>query len=595
MTGRFSRTATAALCALLLAGCAGSPQAGTSTVPSANTAVQQEVVPQRGGDLFIAVPAGLESLDPLDASSEDLVNLYTLMYEAPFEYDDTGRLHNVLVESWDASEDGKTYSFTFRDDVYFSDGTPMTVNDVYESAVRAWHTQAEPEPTAEPTPEAADGEETPSQELSVAPASSYSTRFAEYGKGIKDIRVQDGVLVIETDERDNNVMRFMTFPVTKNGAGSLAPGTGPYVVSDPFTPGEQIELEVNTSWWGDGPYIERIVAVPVEAQRDKIQMQQTSLIDFLTTDALNAGNYALKGQTKVIDYMTDYLDCLVPNITVPGLSNPEVRRAISYAIDRREILSTVLLNHGVPSNLPIAPDSFVMDARFRSNQRDTDAALTLLGQAGYRTEELGNGRTLELSLIVPDSIGATYKKEAARAIRKQLADVFIDVTVEELSDAEYERRLISGDYDLAYCSYYLSTIPDLSFMLQVNGSGNFNGFSDTQVDLAIQDCAMALTEQEYVDAYARLQELLNVHMPVIGLYFRMHSIVCDEGIGGIGTVREETIFDDMPSWYTMYTTRMAEPQTSPSSSSAPDRRQTEPGTLDPQPDMASQSSSDGGD
>lgn len=575
-----------ALCALLAflccaAGCTSifSRSADESATP---TPPPQETVPQRGGDLFVAIPENVSSLDPFTVSSEDLVNFLTLIYEAPFKYDATGRLHPQLVDYWEVSEDGREFRFRIRDDVYFSDGTQLTARDVYDSAQRALEGTgegpAEPEQTPAPSPDdAGDAAAAPSPTRQPSYA-SYANRFRQYGEIIEDIRLDDDSIVIRTSEPGSAVLDFMTFPVAKSGgsaSSAASPGTGPYYAVSQPSAAEQIVLEVNTSWWGGDPYIQRIVGVPATGQRVKIDMQQTSLLDFVTTNALNAGNYDIAGKSMVIDYMTNYFDCLVPNLSVPGLQNADVRRAISEAIDRREILSTVLLNHGVPSDLPIAPDSYVMDARFRSNQRDIQAALALLGAAGYRTEENGSGRTLEISLIVPDALDSTYKKEAARAIRKQLEEVFIEVTVEELPQTEYQARLSSGDYDIAYCTYYLSSTPDLAFMLTQNGSGNYNGFSDTQVDQALEACAEALTEDRIIEEYAHLQELLNVHMPVIGLYFRMNSIVCDEGIGGITGVREETVFADIASWYTMYTTRSAGSAPTQTVSATSDR-QTEP-------------------
>lgn len=582
MIRRLARAGCFALAAMVFLGGCSSIFARTAEEMPSPTPAPQETVPQRGGDLFIAVPEVIESFDPLDASSEDLINFFSLIYETPFTYDATGRMHESLIESWDVSPDGRTFTFHVRDDVYFSDGTPLGARDVYESAQRALDTVNEVPEEPTPVPEETldpESSASPTPVPTRRPSATYAQRFSEYGRSITDIEQDGDTIIVRTDGSGDDVLRFMTFPVTRAGFSedALPIGTGPYKMTEPYEEGSRIALEINTSWWKDQPYIERIVAVPAEGDREKIEMQQTSLIDFLTTDALNAGNYAISGTSKVIDFMTNYFDCLVPNLTVPGLNMPEVRRAISDAIDRRELLSTVLLNHGVPSNLPIAPDSFVMDARFRTNQQNIQSALELLGQAGYRVEELGNGRTLSLSLIVPDALDSTYKKEAARAISKQLAEVYIEITVEELPEDEYEARLLSGDFDLAYCSYHLSTAPDLAFMLRQNGSGNYNGFSDMQVAEALDACETALTEQEMTDAYAHLQELLNVHMPVIGLYFRMHSIICDENIGGISGVREETVFEDIASWYTMFTTRTVQGGvTHAPTATAAIRRQTEP-------------------
>lgn len=568
-----------------------------SSKPSIATQSAMEEAPAHGGDLFIAIPDGVTMYDPLLATNEDLVNFYTLMYETPFAYDESGRLVNDLIDTWDVSSDGRTFTFRIRDDVYFSDGIQLTANDVYESARRALNAAEEAQearPTQEPTqdPEST-GSPLPTASVSVSTDGSYARRFADYGSGITSMDlVDDNTISITTQSPGNAALHFMTFPVTKAdfSENDLPVGTGPYSIIDVNENG-QIILEANPYWRGDEPYIDRIVANPVSGPREKIEMQQTSRLDFITTDALNAGNYSVSGNTTVVDYMTNYFDCLVPNLADADLADINVRRAISEALDRREVLSTVLINHGVPSTLPIEPDSFVVDARFRSNQRNISGALDRLRTSGYRYEENGEGKVLNLELIVADSLENSYRKEAARAIKKQLAEVYIEVEVVVLKAEEFVTRLQTGSYDLAYCSFYMSPFADLEFLFRHDGASNFNHFYDQQVEDALDACAQAITEQELIDAYTVLQELLNAQLPIIGLYFRMNSIICNASLGGLSHVREGTIFADIPSWYitsTMQSVATATASPTPQPATMPESWET----AEPSPGFAGQTSAD---
>lgn len=531
-----------------------------------------EMVPVRGGDLFIAIPEDISSFDPLKTSNEDLSNFYTLMYQSPFAYDENGRLVNELVESWDVSADGRVFTFKIREDVFFSDGKPLTGEDVYESARRAMSAASssadsgeggdeEPDPNASPTPRpTADPSE-----------SSIARQFAEHAEGIESLDLT-GDYTMELRMRDpgNEALRFMTFPVTQAdfSENDVPVGTGAYAVTSLEEDG-RMTLEPNPYWTGSQPYIERIVANPVTSPSEQIGMQQTSMLDFVTTDALNAGNYNIAGKSRVVDYMTDYFDCLMPNLSDPELASMDVRKAISDALDRRALLSTVLINHGVPTVLPISPDSFVADTRFRSSQRDIESALQRLQAAGYRYEPDGEGRVLSFELIVASSLDNSYRLEAARAIKKQLADVFIEVDVVSLDAEEYVRRLENGSYDMAYCSFYLSEFPELGFLFNHDGYANYSGFYDQQVEDAIIQCEEALTEEEMITAYASLQELLNAYLPIIGLYFRMHSVICDEGIGGMQGVRAGTIFSNIESWYVTSAPESLVPNSTPRPSPTP--------------------------
>lgn len=567
-----------------------------SSTPSVATQGAVQVAPAHGGDLFIAIPDGVTTYDPLLATNEDLVNFYTLMYETPFAYDETGRLVNDLIDTWDVSSDGRTFTFKIRDDVYFSDGIKLTANDLYESARRALNaaeTAQEEQPTQDPTrdPESSTSP-LPTATLSISTAGSYAQRFADYGSQITSMDlIDDTTISITMQTPGNAALHFMTFPVTKAdfSENDLPVGTGPYSIVDVNEDG-RITLEANPYWRGDDPYIDRIVANPVSGSHEKIDMQQTSMLDFVTTDALNAGNYSASGNTTVVDYMTNYFDCLVPNLADPDLADINVRRAISEALDRREVLSTVLINHGVPTTLPIEPDSFVVDARFRSNQRNISGALERLRTSGYRYEENGQGKVLHLELIVADSLENSYRKEAARAIKKQLAQVYIEIDVVVLDAQEFVSRLQTGSYDLAYCSFYMSPFPNLEFLFRHDGASNFNHFYDQQVEDALDACAKAITEQELIDAYTVLQELLNAQLPIIGLYFRMNSIICDANIGGLSGVREGTIFADIPAWYITSTIQSAATATATSATPQPATMPESWETTAPSPSFATQPS-----
>lgn len=550
------RFLAALLLAAVLLGCGACTSifnAEPGEIPSP-TPAPVEMIPQAGGDLFIAIPDDIRSFDPLTATSEDLINFLTLIYETPFTYDENGQLQNCLVDSWDVDEGHTVFTFRLRDDVFFTDGEPLTADDVVAGARRVLgRTTAVPAATEPPEEQEGEAEEeqTPYWQTTLA------NRYGAYNHDILSVEATGQQEVTVTlREAGNAALHFMTFPVTKADfqPRDIPVGTGPYQV-DSYEPGEQAVLSVNALWWRDPPYIDRIVANAVSGPTQKMERLATSILDFVTTDAVNSSNYNVTGQWRVIDYMTDYYDCLVPNLQHSALRQVGVRRAISAALDRRELLSTVLLNHGVPSLLPIAPDYYAVDARYRSGQSSPSEALELLTDAGYRTEnteETAEGAVLTLRLIVPYTIGSTYKREAARAIVKQLGRVGIGIEIAELSEEEYMEALNGGDFDLAYCSYYLSEVPDLAFMFDVSGAGNYGHVDDPVLTEALRACRQAITAEETIAACAALQERLSSLLPQIGLYFRMNSIICDEGIHGIQGARQNRVFCSVSEWYNSY-------------------------------------------
>ena len=557
---------------------------GTTASPSAQTGTSQ-IVKQQGGDLFIAMPMEIASFDPLSATSEDLINLLTLVYEQPFAYDANGRLQNELVESWTVDETKTIFTFTLRDDVTFSDGmTKLTADDVVYSANRVLAltggaAAAMPEnmggDVAEATPDAEGSgapEESPAaqeEDAAAGTGDAAKARYTQYNSYVTGIeRIDERTVRLTMNRPGNAGLHFMTFPVMSEVfAGQELPvGTGPYRVES-YTQGQEMALLRNDAWWQEAPYLDKIVAKAAKGTDDELQMEQNSLIDFITTDVLYAGKYKIDGKTQVIDYMTNYYDCIVPNLINEQLKDVNVRQAISYAVDRREILSTVLLNHGVPTNMPIAPDFFAYDSRYNVSDYDSKMAREFLAQSGYRTEKDGEGNALSFTLIVTDERKSAYKKEAAKAIKKQLAEVGIEITVEELPENEYLARLAGGNYDLAYCIYYMDIVPDLAFLFDMGGSGNYGHVESAEITAAVQACALAITEEELYAAYGALQKILTERVPQIGLYYRMNSIICNESVQGIQNIRQNMIFADIAQWYNGYFAQAVvtdDPQVQPS-------------------------------
>ncbi len=537
--------------------------------PTSQVSLKEEVVPEIGGDMFVSMPSGEVSFDPLTTTNEEMLNLLGLIYEKPFTYDSQGRLINSLVESYTVDESKTVFTFTLRNNVYFSDGiTMLTADDVLYSLEQVMEltddtlTQdVEASPDDEGSDEQDDtavdenneDENTPIEEQTVVEGPGFE-KYNEYVVSAE--KIDDLTIKLTTNKAGNVGLHLMTFPVLSESfaAQQLPVGTGPYSVGS-YSSETGIVFVRNEFWWQGTPYLDTIVAEPIQTMQEKLEMQDSGLIDLVITDALYAERYSTDGQTQIIDYTTNYYDCIVPNLINSDLKDVNVRQAISYAIDRREILSTVLLNHGIPTNIPIPSDYFAYDATSNTGDHDLTLAREFLYNAGYRTEEEGEGSVLDLTLIVQDDSENSYKREAAKAIQKQLEEVGIVITIESLEEEEYLAKLTTGNYDLAYCSYYMDIVPDLSFMFETDGTANYGYVQSEEINNAIDACSLAITEEEMQTSYAQLQNILIERMPQIGLYFRTNSILCDQSIQGITNSRQGAVFEDIEFWYNIHFAR----------------------------------------
>jgi ABC-type transport system substrate-binding protein len=579
------------------------------TAARESQAPQSTVQPVRGGEMFIAYPGDTESLDPLAARNEDLINLLSLVYETPLAVDASGKIGPNLVENWQVDDTDTAFTFSVRKGVTFHDGQPLTAADMYATildildldgtglkghVVNSIDTSAadnaEGNPADEPaaSPDAAGnaganigaptyiemwttvggdtaaggnetndggnetndgGNETNDGGTPADNAAAEGiNRYTIYNSGIESVtQVDDYTIRLKMKSPGRAALYFMTFPVRQKGMTDFGQpmGSGPYKAD---SVGEEIQLSVNDDWWKVSPYIESIVARPVQDQSGKISDYESGLLDLITTDSIAAGKLKAAGKTQTVDYLTNYYDCLVPNLFDESMKNDNVRKAVSYAINRRNIISTVLLNHAVAAEMPISPSFFAFNTKYNLYEYDKNMAKKHLNEAGYGTQANGTGNVLSLTMIVPDKVGEEYRVEAARAIAGQLTDVGIICNLEELAPNEYAARLQSGNFTLAYVSYYLDQSLDISFLFQPDGPSNFGHIASQELMDNIAACNGAVSESEMMSAYDTLEKYFMDKVPQIGLYFRMNSIIADTSVMGIAAAYENHIYANIADW-----------------------------------------------
>ncbi len=569
------------------------------TASQGTQAPQSTAQPERGGEMFIAYPADTASFDPLLAKNEDLINLLSLIYETPLAVDASGKIGPNLVENWQVDDTDTEFTFAVRKGVTFHDGQPLTAADIYATILdildldgteAAGHIVYSIDTTADTTADgngdatedaaastegtgnaganigaptyiemwttvgggtepAAGGNETNGDGTGDDTAAAEEiNRYTIYNAGIESVTlVDDYTIRLKMKTPGRAALYFMTFPVRQKGMTDFSQpmGSGPYKVD---SAGEEIKLSINDDWWKVAPYIESIVARPVQDGSDKLSQYESGILDLITTDSIAANKLKAEGKTQTVDYLTDYYDCLVPNLFDEAMKNDDVRKAISYAINRRNIVSTVLLNHAVAAEMPISPSFFAFNTKYNLYEYDKGMAKKYLSQAGYSTQADSIGNVLHLTMIVPNKVGEEYRMEAARAIAGQLADIGIVCDLKELSPEEYDTHLKSGNYDLAYVSYYLDQNMDISFLFEPDAPANFGHVSSQELIDAISACNGAVTESEMMEAYDTLEQYFMDKVPQIGLYYRMNSIIADASVTGITGIYENRIYSEIQDW-----------------------------------------------
>jgi peptide/nickel transport system substrate-binding protein len=537
----------AAVLVFTLAGCFHNEPTEEAAVPAnapaASPAAAQtaEALPVEGGEFNIPMPMNPSTLNPLKVKNAELANIYSLIFESPVDIDTSGQPQPCLAETWDVSDDGKTWTFHLRKGIKFHGDLKdtMTAKDV----------------------------EFTLDMLKDIPADKsvygkLNGMFTSYSVGDDDY-----TFIVKTDKPNSAVLFSMVFPVLSkeyyenaSGLDEKKPvGTGPYKL-DNYDPEKGMTLSANQDWWKTKPFIQKINAVPMpDNDTELASYQNTGDLDFVPTSLQTANKYSETGKTTVLDYNTQYYDCLMPNINNSIFSDPNVRKALAFSIDRGDLISKALLNHAVAADFPVPPDSWLYDGKLKIYEYNTSKAQELLSESGWKDtdndqimEKQENGQTVKLQfkLLVLKTSDITYKKDVANLLKEQLKSRGFDIIeIVEKEMKDYKTALEQGNFDLALCSFYMDRNPDLNFILHSNGSENYSRYANAEMDNDLKECTENVKEDKMKDAYGKLQQKFVNDLPHIGLYFRRNSLVYRSDIQGIGTIRELDVFRDISKWY----------------------------------------------
>ncbi len=384
----------------------------------------------------------------------------------------TDQLEPRLADSWTRSDDGRRYTLHLRQGVEFSDGQPFSSADV----VFAFKAIYDPK-TGGPLGDSMRVDGKP-LEVSAPDASTVVITFpSAFEPGL---RLLDNLPILPKhllqSALDHGALASAWGPATPP---SQMAGLGPFVLSS-YEPGQRLVFTRNPHFWlkdASGaplPLLDRLILDIVPDQNAELLRLESGQID-MTTSAVRPEDYrSLKraaddGRVKLLDLGVGLnADTFWINLNraskasdprAAWLQSDEFRRAISYAVDRKQFADTVYLGEGVPVYGPVSPGNRTWYWK-DTPQTPYDAAHAkmLLAGLGLR-DRTGNGqledaagRPVRFTLLTFKS--NTALDRGAAAIRDALAKVGITVDVVGLDVGGLVQRFTSNDYDAVYFSVY---------------------------------------------------------------------------------------------------------------------------------------------
>ena len=306
-------------------------------------------------------------------------------------------------------------------------------------------------------------------------------------------------------------------PSTPGGADGII-CTGPYRATS-LAVDDQLVLEPFAEHWGGPPPIARITVKKVVDPNTEVlalQSGDTDLIFRVPPEVVRG----LGSDLTVASIPSGLVDSVEINMTRQPLSDPAVREAFAWGLDRNLFVTLALDGQGAPA-LGVFPPNIGVDS-VAVQGTDLDRARRVLDNAGWTVGSDGiranNGTRLAFTLLNPDITQAELAPMSV-SIQAQLKSLGFDVKLQQTQD--YGGVIKSRDFDALMVSFNSVQTGDPLFQLArtlgKDGSLNWGSYSDPRVEDLLTRLRGELDPTSRQALSRQIQELAGADIPVVYL------------------------------------------------------------------------------
>lgn len=388
--------------ALLLTACASTGNDSSQGQGDGGTPVQ-------GGVLTVGLVGGSnsDSLDPMIASASHPDSARTIaLYDTLTTIDEDGLIEMSLAESLESDEEGTVWTLKLRDDIKFSDGSPIEAEDVAYSISRIF-TDENPTGIIPPSLQNIDleGLDASSPDTLVVPFTEANVIFPE-------------------------VMAHYSRGIVPVGFSSEDPvSSGPFMVES-FTPGEQSTFVPNPHYRvADQPYLDQLVIINFADDASRVNALLAGQVDVIEQVPQSyLASIEKTGKLTVMEAETGGWVPITMRADVAPFDDVRVRQAMRLIVDREQMVTQVLGGHGQVGNDVFGPlDGCDVTDGLPQREQDIEEAKKLLAEAGQSD--------LEVELVTTPAVAGMV--ESAQVFAEQAKAAGVTVTLKQVDPGTF--------------------------------------------------------------------------------------------------------------------------------------------------------------
>lgn len=442
------------------------------------------------------------------------------------------KVQYFLAESMTPSADHLSYTAKLRKNVKWSDGKPFTADDVvftYDQMLKesngGWaYSQL-----------IFDG-----KPVKVEKVDDYTVKFTLPTVSSAAMELLGDIFIMPKHIYDGEAN------IEKSSKNAKPVGTGPYKLAE-YKAGQYVKLVANDNYFLGKPKIKNVVYRIIEdANTAQLALQKGELNALVVQPADISKIQKSNKNLDVIPYGEGRVAYMDFNLSSKLVQNKDVRKAILYALNRKEIIDAAYVSekYAQPVYTFLPNESKYKSSDTEKYDYNMTKAKELLQKAGVKG--------LKLKLAYTNNNVAQQKQAAI--VQQELKAVGIDVELLGMDSTALSEKMrkVQTDFDLVFGGYIMGIDPDtFNSLFTSNSEVNYMHYKNSEIDRLFNEGRVEIDEAKRKEIYNQIQKIMQDDAVFYPILSNNRVLVIDKRIGGIkeaGLVPVYT-FEDMSKLY----------------------------------------------
>jgi len=507
-----------------------------------NTNYDDPALPESGGALtnaMIGEPNNLIAMIAGDSASSAIAGQ---IFNSLLKYDENLGFEGDLADSWTISDDYKKITFNLKQDIKWADDEPFTCEDV----LFTWKKVTDPDTR---TPYGSDY-----QLVSSASCANNHIFIAEYDEPYAPaLETWASLHILPEHLLKNEDINDTYFSLNPTGSN--------YYALDEWTTGQQVKLKTNPNSVHGRPLLEKKITRIIPDLSSQFMELIAGNIDLMNINPIQYSRVfpsrsELNDKINLYKEMGNGYTYFGFNLKKKPFDDVNIRKAISYAIDKEEIIDGVLLGLGEEITSPYKPGTYWENKLINKISFDVSRSRELLEKSGYQLNANNiyekDGKPLAFEILTNQN---KQREMTAVLIQRRLQDIGIDVSIRVIEWASFVNRFIkTGEFEAVVLGWSLSLDPDQYSIWhssqQEPGQFNFIGYNNPRVDTLLENGRKELNYEKRKQIYDEFSKIIYDEQPIIYLYAGYGLTAIHKKIKGVKKITPPAgVFHNDYEWY----------------------------------------------